>query len=172
MIPEKEVSMAILAGFMVPHPPMIVPAVGRGSEKQVEKTIRAYEQTADEIAALQPETIIITSPHSVMYSDYFHISPGRSARGDFGQFRAAQVRFEEEYDVELAAAVTELARREGFPAGPLGERDKKLDHGTMVPLYFIRAKYSGARSSCIHKYAFYRSYIGSSRCCHHRRGIF
>ena len=137
--------MAILAGFMVPHPPMIVPAVGRGSEKQVEKTIRAYEQTADEIAALQPETIIITSPHSVMYSDYFHISPGRSARGDFGQFRAAQVRFEEEYDVELAAAVTELARREGFPAGPLGERDKKLDHGTMVPLYFIRAKYSGAR---------------------------
>ena len=42
--------MAILAGFMVPHPPMIVPAVGRGSEKQVEKTIRAYEQTADEIA--------------------------------------------------------------------------------------------------------------------------
>ena len=63
--------MAILAGFMVPHPPMIVPAVGRGSEKQVEKTIRAYEQTADEIAALQPETIIITSPHSVMYSGLF-----------------------------------------------------------------------------------------------------
>ena len=34
--------MPILAGFMVPHPPMIVPAVGRGSEKQVEKTTRAY----------------------------------------------------------------------------------------------------------------------------------
>ena len=98
--------MAILAGFMVPHPPMIVPAVGRGSEKQVEKTIRAYEQTADEIAALQPETIIITSPHSVMYSDYFHISPGRSARGDFGQFRAAQVRFEEEYDLSRCGIVS------------------------------------------------------------------
>ena len=57
--------MSILAAYMVPHPPMIVPAVGRGSEKQIEKTTRAYEQVADEIASLQPDTIIITSPHSV-----------------------------------------------------------------------------------------------------------
>ena len=36
--------MAIVGAFMVPHPPMIVPAVGRGSEKQIEKTIAAYEK--------------------------------------------------------------------------------------------------------------------------------
>ena len=137
--------MPILAGFMVPHPPMIVPAVGRGSEKQIEKTTKAYEQTADEIAALKPDTIIITSPHSIMYSDYFHISPGRKARGDFGRFRAAQVSFEEEYDSELVAAISDIARREGFPAGVMGERDKQLDHGTMVPLYFIRRKYQGGK---------------------------
>ena len=71
--------MAILATFMVPHPPMIVPEVGKGSERQVEETTRAYERVADEIAALAPETIIITSPHSVMYADYFHISPGSAA---------------------------------------------------------------------------------------------
>ena len=103
--------MSILAAYMVPHPPMIVPAVGRGSEKQIEKTTRAYEQVADEIASLQPDTIIITSPHSVMYSDYFHISPGKRARGDFGQFRASQVSFEEEYDTELVSAIAELARK-------------------------------------------------------------
>ena len=33
--------MPIIAAFMVPHPPMIVPEVGRGSEKQIEKTIKA-----------------------------------------------------------------------------------------------------------------------------------
>ena len=137
--------MPILAGFMVPHPPMIVPAVGRGSEKQIEKTTKAYEQAADEIAVLKPDTIIITSPHSIMYSDYFHISPGRKARGDFGRFRAAQVSFEEEYDSELVAAISDIARREGFPAGVMGERDKQLDHGTMVPLYFIRRKYQGGK---------------------------
>ena len=137
--------MSILAAYMVPHPPMIVPAVGRGSEKQIEKTTRAYEQVADEIASLQPDTIIITSPHSVMYSDYFHISPGKRARGDFGQFRASQVSFEEEYDTELVSAIAELARTQGFPAGVMGERDKRLDHGTMVPLYFIRRRYTGGK---------------------------
>ena len=137
--------MAILAAFMVPHPPMIVPAVGRGSEKQIQKTIDAYEQVADEIAALAPETIIITSPHSVMYADYFHISPGKGAKGDFGRFRAAQVCFDEEYDRELVNELADIARVQGFPAGVMGERDKRLDHGTMVPLYFIRRKYTGAK---------------------------
>ena len=137
--------MSILAGFMVPHPPMIVPAIGRGSEKQIEATTRAYEQVAEEIAALAPDTIIITSPHSVMYADYFHLSPGKRARGDFGRFRAAQVSFSEEYDSELVAAVTDMARSEGFPAGVMGEKDKRLDHGTMVPLYFIRRRYGGGK---------------------------
>ena len=137
--------MGILAAYMVPHPPMIVPAVGRGGEKQIEKTTNAYERVAAEIASLAPDTIIITSPHSVMYTDYFHISPGKSARGDFGRFRASQVSFEENYDSELVSAITEIARKQGFPAGVMGERDRKLDHGTMVPLYFIRKKYSGGK---------------------------
>ena len=27
--------MSILAGFMVPHPPLIIPGVGKGEEKQM-----------------------------------------------------------------------------------------------------------------------------------------
>ena len=44
--------MPIVAAYMVPHPPMIIPQVGRGSEKQVQKTIDAYRAVAAEIAAL------------------------------------------------------------------------------------------------------------------------
>ena len=133
--------MSLLAGFMVPHPPMIVPDVGRGSEAQIKETIKAYEQVADEIAEIKPETIIITSPHSIMYADYFHISPGNGAKGSFAGFRAPQVRFDEKYDRELAAEICRLADAEDFPAGTQGERDKSLDHGTMVPLWFIRNRY-------------------------------
>lgn len=133
--------MAILAAYMVPHPPMIIPKIGRGGEKRISKTVRAYEEVADEIAALAPETIIITSPHSVMYADYFHISPGKRARGDFGQFGAPEVSFEEQYDTELVKAICDAAdEQESFFAGTRGERDPKLDHGTMVPLWFIRRK--------------------------------
>ena len=136
--------MAILGAFIVPHPPLIIPDVGRGGEKQIEKTIRAYEQVADEVAALQPETIIISSPHAVMYSDYFHISPGASATGDFSMFRAKNVRFEETYDEPLVQEICRLADTDHFPAGTEGQRrgDQKLDHGTMIPLYFIRQKYT------------------------------
>lgn len=137
--------MGIVAGFMVPHPPMIVPEIGRGSEAQVAETTAAYERVADEIAALAPETIIITSPHSIMYADYFHISPGKRADGSFAGFRAPGVRFNEEYDTELVKEICRLADQEDFPAGTLGEREKELDHGTMVPLWFIRNKYKGGK---------------------------
>ena len=30
--------MPILAAFMVPHPPLIVPQVGRGGEKEIQET--------------------------------------------------------------------------------------------------------------------------------------
>ena len=133
--------MPILAAFMVPHPPMIVPDIGRGSEKQISETTLAYEKAAEQIAALQPETIIITSPHQVMYSDYFHLSPGSRARGSFADFGAPQVRFEERYDEELTDRICLKAIESQFPAGIQGERSSRLDHGTMVPLWFIRRKY-------------------------------
>ncbi len=134
--------MSVLAAFMVPHPPMIVPAVGRGSEKQIEATTEAYRHVAREIADLAPETIILSSPHATMYADYFHLSPGSHAEGSFRQFRAPEIAFRETYDTGLISAVETLAREQRFPAGTDGGRDRALDHGTMVPLWFIRQVYS------------------------------
>ncbi|MCR5694864.1 MAG: AmmeMemoRadiSam system protein A [Clostridia bacterium] len=137
--------MAVIGGYMVPHPPLIIPEVGRGEEKQIGETILAYERVAEELAALKPDTIVITSPHSVMYADYFHISPGNGATGSFRRFHALGVRFSETYDKELVERICKLAEEKNFPAGTLGERDPELDHGTMVPLWFIRRKYSGGK---------------------------
>ncbi len=137
--------MSVIAGFMVPHPPLIIPDVGRGEESKISETTHAYEKVADEIAALEPETIVITSPHSVMYSDYFHISPGNGATGSLERFRAPRVRFSESYDTELVSRICDLAEAENLPAGTLGERDAGLDHGTMVPLWFVRNRYKGGR---------------------------
>lgn len=131
----------IAAGFAVPHPPLIVPAVGRGGEEQIKETTRAYEQVAEEIAALAPDTIVITSPHAVMYADYFSISAGKGAKGSFASFRAPEVSFRETYDEELIDEICLLAEAEDFSAGTLGQTQKELDHGTMVPLWFIRNRY-------------------------------
>ena len=142
----KEISfMAVVGAVMVPHPPMILPEVGRGSERTIEKTTRAYEQAADFVASLEPETIVLSSPHSIMYADYLHISPGRHASGSMARFRAPQVRIERDYDEELSKLLCRLAEKSHIPAGYLGERDPSLDHGTIVPLYFIMQKYRNFR---------------------------
>ena len=66
---------------MVPHPPLIIPQVGRGGEQQIIKTTRAYEEAAAWLMNPAPETLVIISPHSAMYGDYLHVSPGNSAQG-------------------------------------------------------------------------------------------
>lgn len=130
--------MAVVGGIAVPHPPIILPEVGRGEECRIEKTILAYRTAAKAIADLEPDTIIITSPHTVMYAEYFHISPGKGAKGNLEQFRVGGVSVETKYDEAFAAELTRMAQKEGFPAGTDGERDPSLDHGTLIPLRFLQ----------------------------------
>jgi len=132
----------ILGACMVPHPPIILPEVGRGEEKKIEATTASYLAAAQEIADLAPDLIIISSPHATVYADYFHISPGLHAAGDLSRFGAGEVRFTEEYDHEAVDLFSVLAKDSGLSAGTAGEREPALDHGTMIPLYFIRKKYT------------------------------
>lgn len=134
--------MSITGAFIVPHPPIILPEVGRGEEKKIQKTIDAYDEISRRISELKPETIIITSPHSTLYPNYFHVSPGSKAKGDFRQFMVYDVDIEAEYDTELVQMITRTAQESNVPAGIQGERDNSLDHGTLVPLYFINKFYS------------------------------
>ncbi len=129
--------MAVEAAFVVPHPPLIVPEIGKGQERAVQKTIDAYRQVARRIGEVKPDTIVVISSHQVMYANYFHISPGEEARGTFERFQAGQVGFEVTYDTEFVEVLCGLAAEAGLPAGTEGETDCQLDHGTMVPLYFI-----------------------------------
>jgi len=129
--------MAIVFAMAVPHPPIIIPDIGRGEERKIQNTIDGYMEVARRAAEFNPDTVVVLSPHSTVYSDYFHISPGKSARGDFGRFGARRVSVEMEYDSKFVHELSTLAEIEGFPAGTLGERDPELDHGTLVPLYFL-----------------------------------
>ena len=127
--------MSILGGVVVPHPPLIVPAIGKGRELDIKDTVNSYEKAASYIKSLEPETIVIISPHSEGYGDYFEIYDGDKATGDFSRFGAGNVKFEVSYDREF---ISELNKKiEDLPGGTSGKRDKALDHGMMVPLYFI-----------------------------------
>lgn len=137
--------MGTISAYMVPHPPLIVPEIGRGEEKKIRNTIDAYDEVAGRIGRLKPDTIVLISPHQTMYVDYFHISPGAGAAGDFGPFGAGQVRLEAAYDTEFVSLLCQYAFGEKLSAGTAGEKDRRLDHGTMVPLYFVNRYWTGYR---------------------------
>ena len=129
--------MAVLAAFVLPHPPLILAEIGRGQEKTIQKTIDAFEETARRIANLKPDTIVLTSPHAVLYGDYFHLSPGEVAQGDLRRFGAKEASVDVQYDTEFVGALADAARRRGLPAGTKGEREIALDHATIIPLIFV-----------------------------------
>ena len=128
--------MSVIAAAVVPHPPLIMPEVGRGEEKIIQRTIDAYRKIMQRAAALNPDLIVITSPHSVMYADYFHISPGQTATGNFARFNAPSVSVTVDYDEEFVAALAQKCAERHIPAGTLGEKNPSLDHGTIIPLRF------------------------------------
>ena len=129
--------MGIEAGIMVPHPPLIIPEVGKGGEKTISKTAAAYERAASFIAGSAPETLVVISPPAAVYRDYFHVSPGARASGSFANFGAPRAAVSVDYDAEFVSGLETLAEAGGLPAGTLGERLGELDHATLVPLYFL-----------------------------------
>ena len=130
--------MAVVAAMAVPHPPIILPEIGRGEEKKIARTTAAYREVMRRAAALEPDTVVITSPHATMYGDYFHIAPGKKAVGDFSAFRCPEVKIEAAYDDVFSKALADACAADDLPAGFLGEREPALDHGTMIPLYFLQ----------------------------------
>ena len=132
----------LLSAYIVPHPPILVKEIGKGEEERIAKTRSAYQRIAKEIKEQRPDTLIVFSPHAPSYYDYISISSGESAYGDFEAFRAPRIEFHETYDVNLASQVAQEAHKAGIPAGLKGDNPSILDHGTMVPLYFIEQEYT------------------------------
>ena len=130
--------MPILGAILVPHPPVILPQVGRGREAEIQSTIDTYRNAAARVAAWKPDVLVISSPHTISYADYFHLSPGGGAAGDFAVFGAPQVRLEAKYDAALRDEIIRQADAAGLRAGTLGERSPELDHGVCIPLWFLR----------------------------------
>ncbi|WP_281654464.1 AmmeMemoRadiSam system protein A [Eggerthella sinensis] len=135
--------MGIVAAYAVPHPPLIVPEVGKGEERAIQATVDAYREVARRIAAHAPDTVVVVSPHAPLFRDCFHLSTGDAGHGDMGQFGAWNAALTVPYDGELTAGIAACARKHMVPLCGSGMREGELDHATFVPLHFVSEVYSG-----------------------------
>lgn len=133
------------SAVIMPHPPIARPLVGRGEEKKIAATLEAYRTASRQIAADAPETIVIISPHNILFRDAFYISPGSEYRDSLARFGASADRLSIPYDTELRAEIIRLAEQRGIPTVSDSRYAGEPDHGSLIPLLFVSEVYTGFR---------------------------
>jgi MEMO1 family protein len=120
---------------IAPHPPIMVPEVGRESIVDVRASIDAMAELTRRVVEAGAESIILISPHAPLEVDSFVAYEGPRVYGDFSNFRAPGTEFSTVVDDELLRAITDASAAENYRVTMLV--DDLLDHGTAVPLYFL-----------------------------------
>ena len=136
--------MSILIGCAAPHPPILIPEIGGKSLSEIEATKEAMHKMVEKVASLNPETLIFISPHSPAFSDAIAIKMSAEFEGSFAQFGAFSIKFRVKNDVRMAKAILDEARNLGILMADLSkegyEHLEELDHGLLVPLYYLWEK--------------------------------
>lgn len=134
--------------YLMPHPPIMIPEVGKGEERKIINTTKACLQVAKEIASIKPDTIVVITPHGPMFQDAVAISLEESISGSLKQFNASSVQIEKTIDQELTKEIIKKATEANISYIPINHqilrryyRAFELDHGTIVPLYYIEKAY-------------------------------
>lgn len=133
----------VFAGF-APHPPLLIEGVGDELKPEAAQTDQAYRQLAARLVEANPDTVIIVTPHGPVFSDAYTIPGWDSLKGDFTPF-GSPVSMTWEADIEYSQRAEALAAARGLPLLVINSRQLAshrystgLDHGTMVPLWYLR----------------------------------
>jgi len=127
-------SCLVFSGI-APHPPIMVPEVGRESIAGVRRSIEAMAELTERLIVSGAKSVILISPHAPLETDSFVAYEGAEVYGDFASFHAPETSVSAPVDHELLAAIIETAASENYQVSTLA--DTELDHGTAVPLYFL-----------------------------------
>jgi len=129
--------MSLVYSAFVPHPPILVPEIGRGEECKCQRSLDAYDEIASRLVQSNVETVILVSPHALLTKDGMTLLTDDVVQGDFAQFGAAQVSLSFASD----PAIIDLFKKHLAGVVPM---KGTMDHGALVPLYFLlKAGWSG-----------------------------
>ncbi|NLN97000.1 MAG: AmmeMemoRadiSam system protein B [Eubacteriaceae bacterium] len=134
----------LLAGAIMPHPPIIVPEIGGRDALKAEKTTEGIDKLSQQLSDKQPETVIVITPHGNMFRDAISIQGLPILTGHFGNYGHREVTLTKENDCELADMISKMANKKRISTVYLDEETTEqyhlnpgLDQGVMVPLYFL-----------------------------------
>lgn len=123
--------MPLVYSAFVPHPPIVVPEIGRGEEAKCSATLEAYREIARNLVQAQVETVLLVSPHAALLRKGVTLLKDDELSGDFAAFGVPQVKLSFPGHRSLTEALA-AQLPEAFP------HSERLDHGALVPLYFLQ----------------------------------
>jgi aromatic ring-opening dioxygenase LigB subunit len=127
----------LVGACFVPHPPVIVPCVGRGRENEAAATVAAMRQVAQSMVALHPDTLLLLSPHATASRQHLPLHVADRYEGSFRRFGAPKPAWSFSADTDLIEGLTQVR-------GVTSIAKSDLDHGALVPLAFLaEAGYTG-----------------------------
>lgn len=134
--------------FLMPHPPILIPEIGKGAETACSGLIEGLNQIADQIKALEPDTIVVITPHGPVFSDGIAIGYDEILKGDLGAFGYLDLTCKKRNDLEMVDQIIYDSGKIDIPCLKLDDENteyfnisKTLDHGVTVPLYFVDKSY-------------------------------
>lgn len=138
----------ILKRYLMPHPPIIIPMIGQGEEEKARNTIDSMKTVAKEIKSLKPKTILLVTPHGPLFKGAIAISDVEHIAGDFGKFGRPEIALEKDINERLTKKIIENILDKDISVAPLDNSSDErygikveLDHGALVPLYYIDEEY-------------------------------
>ena len=120
---------------IVPHPPLLIPNIGKDEIKKIEKTKQAMEQLEQDLYLTKPDIIIIISPHGSLFTDAFSINAHTHFVSDFEQFGDLTTKLEWTGADALASKIKQQIKVDEIPLQLISQ--EQLDHGSTIPLYHL-----------------------------------
>lgn len=123
--------MAIVAAAVVPHSPLLIPTIAKKYLEQSTQTLAALSQLGRELYAVQPDVVVILTPHGAEISGAVAIEIGDTLTADLHDFGDLQTKADIRGAVGLAHQLKEAAEDVGVPL--LLQSRQGLDYGVTVP---------------------------------------
>jgi AmmeMemoRadiSam system protein B len=119
---------------IAPHPPILIPNIGKENLELISKTNQSLKKLEEEFYQLNPDTIIVISPHGELAQDAFTINQASEFQADFTNFGDLSTKLEFKNDIALGYQLREYLETKA-PVRLIN--DTQLDHGTSVPLFYL-----------------------------------
>ncbi|MDD4476802.1 MAG: class III extradiol dioxygenase subunit B-like domain-containing protein [Patescibacteria group bacterium] len=127
--------MSLVFAAITPHPPLLIPTIGKEAIKKLEKTKKAMEKMEEDLYLARPDIIMVISPHGSYFKEAFTINICPEFETDFRDFGDLTTKTKFKGEMNLSVLIREEARDEDFPLTMISE--KGLDHGSGIPLYYL-----------------------------------